>query len=164
MRKRQRRRLALVAITGAIIGTMLVYNYHADQVKVRGGVFGEELKQIQDELAGLQNKFLSTTLLYEEGDISAGEFRIRTDEHLTDMEMLALRYDRLEPPTQFASSVSLFKLSTEAQLEGDRESALWQETGERAHSIRAGGLYQESFQYELAALADFKAAQTGKNP
>ena len=84
--------------------------------------------------------------------------------HFEGMEELIQRYDKLSPPEPFESSVDLFKLSAQSQLGRDRQIALWIQTGDESYNIRADELHQESFAYELAALADFKSAQSGTGP
>jgi len=77
------------------------------------------------------------------------------------MEKIIPRYDKLIPPEPYVTSVELFKLSTESQIESDREFIKWIETGDDSHMIRSESLIQEALQYELAALADYKDAQRG---
>jgi len=139
-------------------------NYYIDQVKIKGGIFSNQIERVQDELRQLQTQFSSVIIQYEEGSITQEEFQSIADEHIDQMQKLIQRYDELQPPEPFITSVELFKLSAESQLERDRQEILWIQTGDESYSIRADELTQESFQYELAALADFKAAQIGNSP
>jgi len=77
------------------------------------------------------------------------------------MEELISRYDTLMPPGAFEASVDVFRLSSESQLESDREYLLWIQTGNDAHLIRSDALIQESFEYEAAALGEFNRAKLG---
>ncbi|MEK6866240.1 MAG: hypothetical protein AABX46_02220, partial [Thermoproteota archaeon] len=65
------------------------------------------------------------------------------------------------PPKQFAPSVELFKLSTQTQLDSDKEFIEWIKTGNDSHKIRSDSLIQESFEYEMTALGEFNAAKIG---
>ena len=154
----------LITVLSVIIGVIVGYNYYIDQVKIKGGIFSNEIEILQEDLTQLQIKYSSNVNIYQENDMTKEEFQIVADEHFEDMQAILDRYDRLLPPEPFKPSVELFKLSTESQLERDKQIALWIETGDEAYNIRADELHQESFSYELAALADFKSVQLGSNP
>ena len=62
--------------------------------------------------------------MFNQGDISKGEFLEFTEKHEREMEKIILRYDNLQIPQTFVSSVELFKLSSETQLEMIRLSAV----------------------------------------
>ncbi len=164
LRKRQKRRIVLVLILGAILAGAIWYGYQADQQKIRGGAFGADIKGIQDDLVLLQDAFDSAERTYHEGGMTGQEFLEIAGGHFVQMEALIQRYDGLEPPESFAPSVELFRLSTESQLERDLQIALWIDTGDESHGVRADELHQESFSYELAALASYKGAQAGQKP
>ena len=154
----------LVGVVIALVGGIIGFNYYIDQVKIKGGIFSNQIEQIQEDLTNLQIDFETNLNIYEENDITKEEFLELSEKHFTKMEELIQRYDELNPPNPFAASVDLFKLSAESQLQRDKQIALWIETGDESYSIRADELHQESFQYELAALADFKEAQLGSSP
>ena len=80
------------------------------------------------------------------------------------MEELESRYDALDPPEVFASSVELFKLSAQSQLESDKEVIRWIQSGDMDAKIRSDSLMEESFVYEMAALAKFNAVKAGIDP
>jgi len=164
LKKKKKQRIIWASITIIVVAAVIGYNYNIEQVKIKGGVFGNELKNIQEEVAKLQNEFSTNDVALEENDLTKQEFLEYSKEHFQDMEELISRYDDLEPPLNFDSAVELFKLSTETQLERDKQIALWIETGDEAYNIRADRLHQESFAYELSALAEYKEAQTGKSP
>ncbi|HET6518124.1 MAG TPA: hypothetical protein VFG25_07910 [Nitrosopumilaceae archaeon] len=161
MKKKKIQKIAIASIIAAIVGGVVVYNYNIDQIKAKGFNFGNELQQIQDDVAKLQNDFSSKIVQFEEGDLTKEEFLEYSKNHILEMEKIIPRYDRLSPPEPYVSSVKLFKLSTESQIESDREYIKWIETGNGAHMIRSDSLIQEALQYELAALADYKEAQLG---
>jgi hypothetical protein len=72
---------------------------------------------------------------------------------------LILQYDDLQIVNGFETAVDLFKLSTETQLESDRHMIEWVKTGNDAAHIRSDILLQESIEYELSALTEYKLAQ-----
>lgn len=164
MRRRQRRMLALAGIACAVLGGMIGHSYYADQAKIRGGIFGGEIEIIQDDLARMQDEFSALVRTYREGGMTDAELAAAAEEHFDSMRGLIVRYDGLDPPGAFESSVELFRLSAQSQLDGDMQIASWIRTGDESYGVRADSLYQEAFQYELAALADFKAAQSGAAP
>ena len=96
--------------------------------------------------------------------ISKNEFLEYAKKHTNEMEKIILRYNNLQIPQSFVSSVELFKLSAETQLESDHYMIEWVRTGEDTAHIRSDSLLQQSFDYEMAALAKFKSAQGQTNP
>lgn len=162
MKKRHKRRIAAAAVAAAIVGAAAGYNYYIDHVKAKGAAFSAEIESVQDDLAAMQAPFESDAAVFRRGEISNAEFEARAEEHLAGLEELVSRYDRLDPPRPFIASVDLFRLSAEAQLERDREVVLWLRTGDEAHNERADSLNQDAFAYEMSALAEFKAAQSGR--
>ncbi len=164
MGRKKKRRIALAVAAAVVIGGIIAYNYHIDQVRIRGGVFGDQIKSIQDDLKTLQTEFAISAGDLREGKMAMPEFQEAAGVHLAEMEGILERYGSLDPPGPFAPSVELFRLSTQSQLERDRQIILWLETGDESYNIRADELHRESFTHELAALADFRAAQTGGGP
>lgn len=162
MKKKQRNRIALAAVAAAIVAVVVGYNYYVDYVKAKGAAFSTGIESIQDDLAAMQARFESDTSAFRRGGIADGELAARAEAHFASMEELIARYDGLDPPRPFMASVDLFKLSAEAQLERDREAVLWLQTGDGVHDERADRLNQDAFAYELSALAEFKAAQAGR--
>ena len=164
MKKKKIQNIVIAIVAAAIIGGIIAYNYYIDQRNVKGFNFGNELQQIQKDVEKLQNELSSKIVQWEEGDLSTEEILEYSESHISQMEKIIPRYDKLTPPEPYASSVELFKLSTEAQIESDREFIKWIETGDESFKIRADSLIQEALQYELAALADYKEAQLGLKP
>lgn len=164
MKKKQKQRIALVSIITIILASVIGYNYYIDQIKIKGGIFSTQIEQIQNDVKQLLRDYESKIISMEEGDLTKEEFLKYSEQHFTKMEELILRYDDLDTPAPFISSVEFLKLSTESQLEGDRQIALWIETGEKEYDIRATELYQESATFELTGLGKFKEAQLGKSP
>ena len=109
----------------------------------------------------LQTEFDSKVTQWKEGDLSQQELEEFSKEHVEKMQDVILRYGNLIPPDAFAPSVELFKLSTQAQLDSDKEFMEWINTNEESHSVRSDSLLQESFDYEMTALAEFNAVKAG---
>ena len=164
MKKKKTQRITIAAIIAAIVVGIVVYNYNIDQIKAKGFTFGNELQQIQDDVTKLQNDFSSKIVQLEEGDLTKEELLEYAENHVSEMEKIVPRYDGLVPPEPYVSSVELFILSTEAQIESDKEYIKWIETGDEVYMVRSDSLIQEALQYELAALADYKEAQLGLKP
>ena len=95
-----------------IIGGIIVYNYHIDQVKIKGLSFGSELQQIQDDVKKFQTNFESKITQWKEGDLNNEEVIEYFQTHISQMQCLFPKYYKLIPPETCIASVKLFKLST----------------------------------------------------
>ena len=164
-KKKRSRTLGIIAITTFIIGLSVFYFYTAEQSKIRGFDFGNEIQDIQNELKVEQNTFYSKINMYNEGIISKKEFLLYSEEeHLIKMEEILEKYNKLMPPDAFVSSVKLFRMSTDSQLESDKHLIKWIEYDDGAEKIRSEELLQQSFEYEMAALSLFDEAKSQKKP
>lgn len=152
--------IILAAIVVAV-GLMAWYQYSAEQTRQQGFVFGNELQEIQDDIKSLQTQFAASIAMWEEGDLERAELIAQLQEHVDDFEGVLSRYDSLTPPASFEGAVELFRLSSQAQLESDREYVKWLSTGDEASKIRSDLQIQESFQLEIAALSEYNAARDG---
>ena len=161
MSRKKRQNIILGIITIAIIGIVIVYYYSAEQTRIKGFTFGNNLQIIQEDLKKIQTDFQSEITIWKEGGISKDEFLEYSDAHILKMEELITKYDALEPPEAFSSSVELFKLSTKSQLESDKEIIRWIQSGDIDAKIRSDSLMEESFGYEMTALAKFNDAKAG---
>jgi len=161
LKKSKKQNIIIVAIAIIIIGTIAGYNYSVDQTKQKGLKFGNELQQIQEDVKQLQTEFNSKITQWEEEDLSQQELSEYSKNHIEKLQNVILKYDDLITPKQFASSVELFKLSTQAQLDSDKEFIEWIKTSDDSHKIRSDSLIQESFEYEMMALGEFNAAKSG---
>lgn len=161
MKKSKKQNIIIVAIAVIIIGAIAGYNYSADQTKQKGLKFGNDLQQIQEEVKQLQVEFNSKVIQWKEGDLTQQELSEYSKNHIEKMQNVISKYDGLIPPKQFAPSVELFKLSTQSQLDSDKEFIEWIKTSEESHKIRSDSLIQESFDYEMTALGEFNAAKIG---
>jgi hypothetical protein len=162
--RKKRQNVILGIITIVVIGLVIAYYYSAEQTRIKGFTFGNNLQRIQEDLKKIQIDFQSEITVWEDGDISKDEFLEYSDAHISKMEELVSRYDALEPPEVFSSSAELFKLSTQSQLESDKEIIHWIQSGDMDAKIRSDSLMEESFGYEMAALAKFNAVKTGIDP
>jgi len=57
LKKNKKQNITIATIAILIIGAIIAYKYSADQTKQRGFQLGNELSQIQKEVAELQTKF-----------------------------------------------------------------------------------------------------------
>jgi len=164
LKKKKKENIILAAIGIIIVTALITFNYSAEQTKLKGFEFGNDLQTIQDELKKLESEFESKITLLKENGMTEEEFVVNSDKHIEKMEDLILSYDELLPPKTFESAVSLFKLSAQSQLESDIRYIQWVTTGDESEEIRANALFQESFEYELAALAEYNSAKLGLKP
>lgn len=142
-----------------IVALAVFFMYSADQARIRGFNFGNELQQVQSELKAAQTDFYSKKTMLDEQSISREEFLDFSESHLQRMQDLVEKYDTLQVPEAFSSSVRLFKLSTEKQLESDEFLIEWIRTNETASKVRSDLLLQESFESEMAALSAYDDAK-----
>ena len=125
MKKRKKENIIFGIIGILVIIIIIGFFYSAEQTRNKGFSFGNNLQSIQESLKKLQTDFQSEMRIFEEGDSTLNEFLEFSEIHVLKMEELVLRYDALEPPEAFVSSVELFRLSTESQLESDKEIIQW---------------------------------------
>ena len=161
MKKSKKQNIIIASVAIIIIGTIAGYNYSVDQTKQKGFRFGNELQQIQEDVKQAQTEFNSKVIQWKEGDLSQEELSEYSKTHVEKLQNVILKYDGLIPPKQFAPSVELFKLSTQTQLDSDKEFIGWIKTNDTSHKIRSDSLIQESFEYEMTALGEFNAAKAG---
>ncbi len=147
----------------AVIALAASYSYTLEQTRMRGFAFGSELEQIQSDLKSIHDEFESKKTIMAEGDITREELAESARDHMQSLQEIASRYDSLDVPRQFISSVELFRLSVASQEDSTREFMLYLETGDEAHKIRSDELFQESFEYEITALSHFSAAKSGRD-
>lgn len=155
----------IAIVAGAIIiGLVVAINYYLDQAKISGEIFGNNLQQIQEDLKNQVSEYESKITMWQEGDLTKQEILQISENHLSELENILSRYDTLLPPQTFASSLKLFKLSTQSQLESDRLLKEWIETGDNSTKIRSDEILQQSFEYETSALASYNMAKRGNTP
>lgn len=145
---------------GVLIVLLAVFfTYSADQARIRGESFGNNLQAIQDELKQIQGKFYSNKAILDEGGMTKEEFSSFAKTHIEKLELILQKYDTLRPPESFVPAVKLFKLSTQKQLESDKYLIEWIVNGDESARIRSDLLLQESFADEIAALTSYSKAK-----
>jgi predicted PurR-regulated permease PerM len=161
LKKIKKQNAIIISFVLVIIGAIVWYNYSVDQTKQKGFKFGNDLQQIQEDVKQLQIKFNSQITQWKEGDLSKQELLVYSTTHIEKLQSVISKYDELLPPQQFSSSVELFKLSSQTQLDSDKELIEWIKTNDTSHNIRSDSLLQESFEYEMTALGEYNAAKSG---
>lgn len=161
MKKNKIQNIIVVAIIAVIIGSIIWYNYSVDQIKQKGFQFGVELAQIQDDVSQLQTKFYSEKNKWDEGDITKEDLLKYYEKHVKEFKEIISRYDNLTPPEVFKSSVELFKLSSQTQLESDEQYIKWITTGDESARVRSDAQIQEAYEYENLGLLEFQSAKSG---
>jgi|TARA_B100000401_G_scaffold318440_1_gene220143 hypothetical protein len=151
-----------IAIIGAIIiGVIVFYFYSADQAKIRGFAFGNEIQTLQEEIQDEQGKFISSIAKWNEKTISDDEMIRIGEKHLETFNGLLDKYDELQPPDAFIKSVKLLRLSLEYQIESHEHRLGWIKNGDELELIRSQELTQISFEAEQAGLKAFNDAKAG---
>ncbi len=141
-----------------------MYNYSAEQTRQKGFVFGNDLEKIQDDVKDLQTQFYSKKAQWEEGSITKDELFQFYEKHVEEFEKIILRYDNLVPPETFKPAVDLLKLSSETQLDSDKQYIEWMKTGDESYKVRSDSQYQQSLEYEMTGLVEYYSAKTGISP
>jgi hypothetical protein len=157
----KKRFTVLIAII--LIGITIFYFYSAEQGKIRGYNFGNDLQIIQEELKNEQLSFYSNVRMWEENSITKNEILKLSEIHIKNMNGIISKYDTLQIPDTFSGAVKIFKLSTESQLESDIHLINWIEFGDESEKIRSNEILQQSFEYELAGLTSYNNAKNS-NP
>ena len=155
---------AVITVGVIIIALSIFFVYSSDQAKERGKAFGKAVEFVQDDLRKLTHSFDSKVSTFKKGDINKEKFLEFAEKHEHEMEKIVLRYDNLQIPQPFVPAIELFKLSAETQLESDKHMIEWIRTGDDTAHVRSDQLLQQSFEYEMAALSEFKSAQGKTNP
>lgn len=156
--------MLILAGAVAIAAAVGWYQYEAEQTRQRGFAFGNDLQQIQDDVKSLQNGFYASIEAWEEGSIGRERLLEELGGHVAEFEDILARYDSLEPPEGFAGAVNLFRLSSQSQMESDRNYIEWLASGDQASKTRSDLQLEESFDLEMAALAEFNLAKDGPAP
>ena len=85
------------------------------------------------------------------------------EKHITEFEKVISKYNELSTPELFESSVELFKISSETQLESDIEYIKWIATGDESAKVRSDTQIQEAYEYENLGLVEFQLAKAGNS-
>ena len=160
-KKKSSSKFLAISIVVILIGISVYYFYSADQAKIRGFEFGNEIQVLQEEIHNEQSRFISSIAKWEEETISDEEMVRIGEEHIETFKELLVKYDDLQPPDTFARSVKLFKLSLEYQIESHEHRLEWIKNGDELELIRFQELTQLSFEAEQVGLKSFNDAKTG---
>jgi len=155
---------AAISVGIIIIGMSIFFVYSSEQAKMRGQSFGKAIEFVQEDLRKHTHTFDSKVSMFKRGDINKDEFLEFSEKHQNEIEKIILRYDNLQTPKPFIPAVELFKLSAETQLESEKYTIEWIKTGDDAAYVRSDSLWQQSVQYEQAALLEFNLIQRQVNP
>ena len=155
---------AAISVGIIIIGMSIFFVYSSEQAKMRGQSFGKAIEFVQEDLRKHTHTFDSKVSMFKRGDINKDEFLEFSEKHQNEIEKIILRYDNLQTPKLFIPAVKLFKLSAETQLESEKYTIEWIKTGDDAAYVRSDSLWQQSVQYEQAALLEFNLIQRQVNP
>lgn len=164
MKKKKKQNLVLAVIAAAIIIGIISYNYSAEQTRQKGFAFGVELEKIQTDVKDLQTQFYSQKEQWEEGFITKEELFQYYETHVDEFEEIISRYDNLKAPESFQPAVDLLKLSSESQLESDKQFIEWMKTGDESYKVRSDTQYQQALEYEMTGLVEYYSAKTGIDP
>ncbi len=164
MKKNKKQNIIILAVVVVIIAGIVSYNYSAEQTKQKGFAFGNELEQIQTDVKDLQTQFYSKKAQWEEGAITRDELFQHYERHVVEFEEIISKYDNLVPPELFQSAVDLLKLSSQTQLDSDKQYIEWMRTGDDSFKVRSDTQYQQALEYEMTGLVEYYSAKTGIKP
>ncbi len=164
MKKKKKQNIIILVIVVVIITGIVSYNYSAEQTRQKGFIFGNELEKIQTDVKELQNQFYSEKVQWEEGSITKDELFQYYEKHVEKFEEIISQYDKLVPPKTFQSAVDLLKLSSQTQLDSDKQYIEWMRTGDESFKVRSDSQYQQALEYEMTGLVEYYSAKTGLKP
>jgi len=164
LKKSKKQNIIILVVVAAIIAGIVSYNYSAEQTKQKGFAFGNELEQIQTDVKDLQTQFYSKKAQWEEGAITRDELFQHYERHVVEFEEIISKYDKLVPPESFQSAVDLLKLSSQTQLDSDKQYIEWMRTGDESFKVRSDTQYQQALEYEMTGLVEYYSAKTGIKP
>ena len=160
-KKKYTSKFLTISIALVLVGITIFYFYSADQAKIRGFAFGNDIQSLQKEVENEQGQFISSIAKWDENAISNDEMIRIGEKHLETFNKLLKKYDELQPPDVFSRSVKLLKLSLEYQIESHEYRLEWIKSGNDSEWIRSQELTQLSFEAEQAGLKSFNDAKAG---
>jgi len=164
LKKNKKQNIVILVVVAVIITGIVSYNYSAEQTRQKGFTFGNELEKIQTDVKDLQNQFYSEKAQWEEGSITKDELFQYYEKHVVEFEEIISKYDNLVPPEAFESAVDLLKLSSQTQLDSDKQYIEWMRTGDESFKVRSDSQYQQALEYEMAGLVEYYSAKAGVQP
>jgi len=164
LKKNKKQNIVILVVVAVIITGIVSYNYSAEQTRQKGFTFGNELEKIQTNVKDLQSQFYSEKAQWEEGTITKDELFQYYEKHVVEFEEIISKYDNLVPPEAFESAVDLLKLSSQTQLDSDKQYIEWMRTGDESFKVRSDSQYQQALEYEMAGLVEYYSAKAGVQP
>ena len=164
MKKNKKQNIVILVVVAVIITGIVSYNYSAEQTRQKGFTFGNELEKIQTDVKDLQSQFYSEKAQWEEGSITKDELFQYYEKHVVEFEEIISKYDNLVPPEAFESAVDLLKLSSQTQLDSDKQYIEWMRTGDESFKVRSDSQYQQALEYEMIGLVEYYSAKAGVQP
>jgi len=164
LKKNKKQNIVILVVVAVIIIGIVSYNYSAEQTRQKGFTFGNELEKIQTDVKDLQNQFYSEKVQWEEGSITKDELFQYYEKHVVEFEEIISKYDNLVPPEAFESAVDLLKLSSQTQLDSDKQYIEWMRTGNESFKVRSDSQYQQALEYEMTGLVEYYSAKVGVQP
>jgi CHASE3 domain sensor protein len=164
LKKNKKQNIVILVVVAVIITGIVSYNYSAEQTRQKGFTFGNELEKIQTDVKDLQSQFYSEKAQWEEGSITKDELFQYYEKHVVEFEEIISKYDNLVPPEAFESAVDLLKLSSQTQLDSDKQYIEWMRTGDESFKVRSDSQYQQALEYEMIGLVEYYSAKAGVQP
>ena len=164
MKKNKKQNIVILIVVAVIITGIISYNYSAEQTRQKGFTFGNELEKIQTDVKDLQSQFYSEKAQWEEGSLTKDELFQYYEKHVVEFEEIIFKYDNLVPPEAFESAVDLLKLSSQTQLDSDKQYIEWMRTGDESFKVRSDSQYQQALEYEMIGLVEYYSAKAGVQP
>jgi len=164
LKKNKKQNIVILVVVAVIITGIVSYNYSAEQTRQKGFTFGNELEKIQTDVKDLQIQFYSEKAQWEEGSITKDELFQYYEKHVVEFKEIISKYDNLVPPEAFESAVDLLKLSSQTQLDSDKQYIEWMRTGDESFKVRSDSQYQQALEYEMIGLVEYYSAKTGVQP
>ena len=72
-KKKKNSKFLTISIAAILVGIIIFYFYSADQAKIRGYSFGNEIQSLQEEIQNEQGRFISSIAKWNENAISNDE-------------------------------------------------------------------------------------------
>ena len=94
--KKSKSKFPIIIIGAIIIGIVVFYFYSADQAKIRGFAFGNEIQLLQEEIQNEQGLFISSIAKWNENAISDAEMIRIGEKHIETFNELLDKYAPLK--------------------------------------------------------------------
>ena len=118
-KKKYTSKFLTISIALVLVGITIFYFYSADQAKIRGFAFGNDIQSLQKEVENEQGQFISSIAKWDENAISNDEMIRIGEKHLETFNKL-LNILRCSSPILIISSLEIVFSSHFAILEINR--------------------------------------------